>query len=173
MDTQSEDYQGVTWPDHATCRRNFHNTKKLETNSKRKINEIDEQNSEDIDHIDDNRTNSKESASVLRRSSRGNIAYSACFICEKDKLHYSKYGSRKDENLIRCKLSSGEGSLKRAMMDNLQWDDPSLVVTAKRLKIMISDKDAHSADVLYHQRCYISSLETINQIRVIGKQKTV
>ena len=34
LDIQSEDYQGVMWPDHATCCRNFHNTKKLETNSK-------------------------------------------------------------------------------------------------------------------------------------------
>ena len=63
LDTQSEDYhQGVTWPVHATCRRSFHNTKKLEINSKREINEIDEQNSKDIDHIDDERTSSEESA---------------------------------------------------------------------------------------------------------------
>ena len=39
-------------------------------------------------------------------------------------------------------------------MDNLESDDSSLVVAAKRLKIMRSDKDAHSVDVLYHQRCY-------------------
>ena len=51
---------------HATCRRNFHNTKNLERNSKLKINEIDEQNSEDVDHIDGERTNSEESASVLK-----------------------------------------------------------------------------------------------------------
>ena len=76
-------------PAHATCHRNFHNTKKLETNSKQKTSEIDEQNSKDIDHIDDDRTNSEESVPVLRRNSRGNIAYSACFVCEKDKLHYS------------------------------------------------------------------------------------
>ena len=101
LDTQSEDYQSVTWPAHATCRLNFHNRKKLETNSKRKINELDEQNSEYIDHIDDEKTNSEESASVSRRSSRENIPYSACFVCEKDKLHYSKYGSTKHENLIR------------------------------------------------------------------------
>ena len=82
LDTQSEDYQGVTWTAHATCRRNFHNTKKLETNSKRKINEIYSE------YIDDDRNNSEESASFVRRS-RGNIAYSACFVCEKDKLHYS------------------------------------------------------------------------------------
>ena len=75
LDTQSEDdYQGVTWPAHATCRHNFYNTKKLQTNSKRKINEIDEQNSEDVDHNDDDKANSEESTSVLRRSSRGNIA---------------------------------------------------------------------------------------------------
>ena len=86
LDTQSEDYQGVTWTAYATCRRNLHNTKKLETNSKRKINEI---YSEYIDDDDDDRNNSEESASFVRRSSRGNIAYSACFVCEKDKLHYS------------------------------------------------------------------------------------
>ena len=34
-------------------------------------------------------------------------------------------------------------------MDNLKSDDLSLVATAKRLQIT-SDKDAHSADVLYH-----------------------
>ena len=79
--TQSEDYQGVRWPAHAACHCNFHNTKKLKTNSKRKINEIDEQNSEDVDHIDGDRTRSEESKSVLRRSSRGNIAYSAYFVC--------------------------------------------------------------------------------------------
>ena len=62
-------------PGSCTCRCNFHNTKTLERNSKRKINEIDEQNREDLDHIDDNRTNSEELASVLRRSSRGNIVY--------------------------------------------------------------------------------------------------
>ena len=89
LDAQSEDYQGVTWLAHATCRHNFHNTMKLETNSKRKINKIDVQNSEDVDHIDDDRTNSEESTSVLRQTSRGNIVYSACFVCEKDKLHYS------------------------------------------------------------------------------------
>ena len=62
-------------PGSCTCRCNFHNTKTLERNSKRKINEIDEQNREDLGHIDDNRTNSEELASVLRRSSRGNIVY--------------------------------------------------------------------------------------------------
>ena len=35
LDTQSKDYQGVTWPALATCRRNFHNSKKLETNSEK------------------------------------------------------------------------------------------------------------------------------------------
>ena len=58
LDTQSEDNNGVMRPAHATCHRNFHNTKKLETNSKQKTNEINEQNSKDIDHIDDDRTNS-------------------------------------------------------------------------------------------------------------------
>ena len=126
------------------CRCNFHNTKTLERNSKRKINEIDEQNREDLDHIDDNRTNSEELVSVLRRSSRGNKVYSLCFVCEKDKLHHSKYGLAKHENLIRCELSSGEVSLKRVMMGNLESDESSLVAAAKRLKVMISDKDAHS-----------------------------
>ena len=95
-----------------------------------------------MDHIDDDRTKSEELASVLRQSSRGNIVYSACFVCEKDKLHYCKCGSTKHENLTRCELSSGEVSLKRAMMNNLESDDPSLVAAAKKLKIMISDKDA-------------------------------
>ena len=70
------------------------------------------------DHIDDDRTNSGESASVLRRNSRGNIVNSASFACEKDKLHYSKYGSTKHENMIRWERSSVEVNLKRAMMDN-------------------------------------------------------
>ena len=39
-------------------------------------------------------------------------------------------------------------------MDNLELDDPSLVAAIKRLNLMISDKDTHSADVLYDQRCY-------------------
>ena len=69
---------------HATCRRNFHNTKNLERNSKRKINEIDEQNSEDVDHIDGERTNSEESASVLKCRNREHIAHSPCFVCKKD-----------------------------------------------------------------------------------------
>ena len=30
---------------------------------------------------------------------------------------------------------------------------PFLVATAKKLKIMILDKDSHSTDVFYHQRC--------------------
>ena len=42
LDTQSEDNQGSTWTVHATCYRNFNNTKKLETNSKQKINETGE-----------------------------------------------------------------------------------------------------------------------------------
>ena len=36
----------------------------------------------------------------------------------------------------------------------VESDDSSLIGAAKLLKIVISDKDAHSADVLYHQRCY-------------------
>ena len=92
--------------------------------------------------------------SVLTWSSGANIVYPVCFIFEKDELHYSQYGSLKHENLIRCELSSGEVSLERAMIDNLVSDDPSLVVATKRLKIMISYKDQHSTDVLYHQRCY-------------------
>ena len=39
-------------------------------------------------------------------------------------------------------------------MGNLESDDSSLVAVAKRLKIIISDKNEHSTDVLYHQRCY-------------------
>ena len=42
LDTQSEDNQGGTWTLHATCYRNFNNTKKFETNSKQKINETGE-----------------------------------------------------------------------------------------------------------------------------------
>ena len=57
LDKPSEDYRGVTWLDHATCCCNFHTTKKLEANSKTKANEMYEQNRENIDHIDDNRTN--------------------------------------------------------------------------------------------------------------------
>ena len=66
LDTQSEAYEGVMWPTHATCCHNFHNTKKLETNSKQKIHEIETQNSKDTDHIDDDRASSEESVSVLR-----------------------------------------------------------------------------------------------------------
>ena len=33
LDTQSEEYQRITWPALATCCRIFHNTKNLETNS--------------------------------------------------------------------------------------------------------------------------------------------
>ena len=29
LDTQSEDYQDVMWPAHATCRCNFHNQRNL------------------------------------------------------------------------------------------------------------------------------------------------
>ena len=94
----------------------------------------------------DDRTNSDESNSILRQGSRGNIIYSACFVCEKDKLHYSKYCSTRRRR--------GSTSLKRAMMDNLKSDHSSLVVTVTSLKIIISVKDAHSADVVYHQRCY-------------------
>ena len=47
--------------------------KKTWNKFKKKKIEIDEQNSEDIDHIGDDKTNSEEYASVLRQSSRGNI----------------------------------------------------------------------------------------------------
>ena len=40
------------------------------------------------------------------------------------------------------------------MIDNLQSDDSCLVAAVKKLKIMISNKDAHSSDVLQHKRCY-------------------
>ena len=39
-------------------------------------------------------------------------------------------------------------------MDNLESHDSSLIVAARRLKTIISDQDAHFADVLYHKRCY-------------------
>ena len=39
-------------------------------------------------------------------------------------------------------------------MDDLELDDLSLVAEAERLKIMMSDNDAHFADVLYYQRYY-------------------
>ena len=39
-------------------------------------------------------------------------------------------------------------------MHNLEPDHSSLVAVEKRLTIIISDKDAHSVDVLYHQHCY-------------------
>ena len=142
------------WLAYATCCRNFHSTKKLEINSKQKVHQIDEQNIEDIDHIDDDRANSEESVSVLRWSSGANIDHSVYLVFEKDKLNYSQYISLKHENLILCELSSSEVSLKRAMMDNLELDDSSLVAGAKKLKIMISDKNAHSTDVFYRQRCY-------------------
>ena len=51
LDTQSGKYQGVTWLALATCCCNFHNTKNLETNQKQKINEIDKQNTKDVDHM--------------------------------------------------------------------------------------------------------------------------
>ena len=86
---------------------------------------------------------SKESASVSRWSKRRNIVYFAWFVNEKDKLYYSKYGSTKNKNVTLCALSSGEV--------NLEFDDPSLVAVAKRLEIMTSDKDGHSANVLCHQ----------------------
>ena len=38
LDTQSENYQGIMWAIYATYRCDFQNTKKLETNSKQKIN---------------------------------------------------------------------------------------------------------------------------------------
>ena len=39
-------------------------------------------------------------------------------------------------------------------MDSLESDDSSLVAAVANLKIMVSDKDAHSAEVLYYQHCY-------------------
>ena len=92
-------------------------------NPKGWINEIDEQNSKDVDRVDDD-----------RRSSTGNIAYSACFVCEKGRLDYSQYGSTKYENLVRCGLSNGEVNLKRTVMNNLELDDSSLVAAQKGWK---------------------------------------
>ena len=60
----------------------------------------------EMHYIDDDWRNSKKLVSHLRQSGRGKIIYSTCFLCKKDKLHYSKYGSTKHENLIRCELSS-------------------------------------------------------------------
>ena len=97
-----------------------------------------EQNSEYIDHIDDDRANYLLS-SPLRLWKRWITLFSIPFI--------------KHKNLNRCELSSGEVSLKRVVIDNLELDDPSLVATAKKLKIMILDKDSHSTDVFYHQHC--------------------
>ena len=114
----------------------------------------------EMHYIDDDWRNSKKLVSHLRQSGRGKIIYSTCFLYKKDKLHYSKYGSTKYENLIRCELSSvvrsawSEISLKRVMKDNLEWNNSSLA-TAKRLKVMISDKDVHSTDVLYHHCCIV------------------
>ena len=110
---------------------------------------------EDVDHIDDGDTNSEEWGSVLRRISRGNIVDSACFVCKKDKLHYSKYSSIKHKNLIKCELFSGEIILKRVIIDNLESDDPSLVATVKRLETMIPDKDANSGDLRFSMSYHI------------------
>ena len=61
----------------------------------------------------------------------------------------------KHKNLIKLELSSDEISLKRAMMGNLESDDPSLVATAKMLEIMISDRDANSADLRFSMSYHI------------------
>ena len=58
-------------------------------------------------------------------------------------------------------------------MDNLESDNPSLVAVAKRLKIMISDKDAHSTMFSIINTVIMNSLGLINKLRVIGKTKTV
>ena len=142
------------WPVYATRHCNFHNTKKLETNSKQKINEIDQKNSEDIEDSEDSENQLWKIGAGFKVKEWSKIDYPVCFVFEKGKLHYSQYVSLKQENLIRCELSSGEVSLKRAMVDNLELDDSSLAEAAKSLKIVISDTDAHSTDVLYHQRCY-------------------
>ena len=55
----------------------------------------------------------------------------------------------------------------------MESDDPSLVAAAKRLKIMISDKDAHSTMFSIISNVTMNSLRIINQLRVIGKTKTV
>ena len=49
---------------------------------------MDKQISLNVDYIDNGMTNSYELVSVLRLSNRWNIVYSACLLCEKDKLHY-------------------------------------------------------------------------------------
>ena len=86
--------------------RNFHNTKNFETNSKQQKNEIDEQTSECIVHIDDNRPNPEESASILRWSKY--CLPSLPWSLKKNELHYSQYGSLKHETLIRCMVFSDE-----------------------------------------------------------------
>ena len=93
-------------------------------------------------------------------------------VCEKDKLQYSKYVPTNLVNLITWELSSGEVILKRAIMDNLELDDPSLVAAVKRLNIMISDKDAILL-MFSMINAVISSLTILNQLRVIGKTTRV
>ena len=83
VDTQSEDYEGVMWLVHATCHSNFHNKKKLETNSKTKNKWNDEQNSKDIDLVSDERTNPEESVLFLRRTSGANVIYPVCFVLKR------------------------------------------------------------------------------------------
>ena len=70
----------------------------------RKKNETDEQNSEDVDYIDDDRTNSKKLVSNLRQSGRGKLIYSTGFLCEK--TNNIILNTVQHENLIRCELSS-------------------------------------------------------------------
>ena len=108
---------------------------------------------------------SKESASVSRWSKRRNIVYFAWFVNEKDKLHYSKYGSTKHKNVTLCALSSGEV--------NLEFDDPSLVAVAKRLEIMTSDKTHFPLMFCVTKAILISSLAITNKIKVIEKPKIV
>ena len=104
---------------------------------------------------------SKKSTSVLRRRRRRNIVYFAWFVDEKDKLHYSKYGSTKRKNLIICRLYSGEV--------NLEFDDPPLVAVAKRLEIMMYIP----LMLLDINAILISPLGITNQLKLIEKTKIV
>ena len=83
VDTESEDYEGVMWPVHATCHSNFHNKKKLRNKFKTKNKWNNEQNSKDIDLDSDDKTNPEESVSVLRRNSGASIIYPVCFVLKR------------------------------------------------------------------------------------------
>ena len=81
IDTSKKEYAGIKWPAHASCRRNFSNERKLETNSKLSVT-TEQTCSEERDGNEDNdEKESGEMSTSLRRSSRGNISYNSCFRC--------------------------------------------------------------------------------------------